>query len=367
MIARNFIVRKFVFTDTKIQKFCAIRADLSNFVLMKIGMVDIFAELGRRLSAFGEDASTRDVIRQAVEANPWFTADEVALAAWALAQQMFSAEALSAWLAGYPALPVTQPCSVLIVMAGNIPFVGFQDLLCVLAAGHGAVVKPSSKDSVPMRWLIAELRDIEPEIPISYFGEGERPDVVVAMGGNDSIRALGAMYEDVPALLRGSRWSVAVLGGSETPEQLSALADDIFAYSGLGCRNVSLILVPEGFDIARLENTLRSYPHPINPKYINNYRQARALLSMNGTKFTDCGHCVLCEEWDFPAAVSRINYARYSSVKEVLEWLSVHDGEIQCVVGSVDHPRAVDFGEAQSPTLTDYPDGRDTMKFLASI
>jgi hypothetical protein len=334
---------------------------------MKKGMVDIFAELGRRLSAFGRDARTREVARQAVEANPWFTADEVTRAAQALAREMLSREALTVWLASYPALPVAVPRRVLIVMAGNIPFVGFQDLLCVLAASHRAVVKPSSKDGVLMRWVIAELHDIEPEIPISYFDEGERPDAVVAMGGDDAIRALSAMYEEMPILLRGSRWSVAVLGGDETAEQMGALADDIFAYSGLGCRNVSLVLVPKWFDIERLENALRSYPRPINPKYANNYRQVKALLYMNGAKFIDCGRCVLCEEWNFPAAVSRINYGQYFSAEQVAEWLAAHDTEIQCVVGNVDHPRATSFGKSQSPTLTDYPDGRDTMQFLTTI
>jgi hypothetical protein len=160
---------------------------------------------------------------------------------------------------------------------------------------------------------------------------------------------------------------VAVVEGDETPEQLSALADDIFTYSGLGCRNVSLVLVPEGFDIGRLENALRSYPQPINPKYVNNYRQVKALLYMNGATLINCGRCVLCEEWNFPAAVSRINYGRYSSAEQVSEWIATHDADIQCVVGSVGHPRAVGFGKSQSPTLTDYPDGRDTMQFLTSI
>jgi hypothetical protein len=367
MIARNFIVRKVSLCEDKNIKVLSHSRGLGNFVSMKKGMVDIFAELGRRLSAFAEDARTGEVARQAVEANPWFTADEVMRAGWALAREMLSRKALSVWLASYPALPLPQPRRVQIVMAGNIPFVGFQDLLCVVAAGHRAVVKLSSKDSVLMGWLIAELRDIEPDIPVSLFEAGERPDAIVAMGGNDSVRALAARYGDIPALLRGSRWSVAVLWGDETPEQLSVLANDIFAYSGLGCRNVSLVLVSERFDIARLENALRSYPHPINPKYTNNYRQTKAVLSMNGTDFTDCGHCVLCEEWDFTATVSRINYGRYSSEEEVLQWLAAHDGEVQCVVGNIDHPRAVDFGKSQSPTLTDYPDGRDTMKFLAAI
>lgn len=330
-------------------------------------MIDTFVELGRRLSSAGEEFLTSEVTRRAVEVNRWFTEGEIIRAARALAEEMLTREKLTAWLADYGALPVAVPRNVLIVMAGNIPFVGFGDLLCVLAAGHKAIVKPSSKDTVLMEWLVGMLRDISPTIPISFFGEGERPDAVVAMGSDSAIGALGAMYEGVPTLLRGSRWSVAVLSEETTDEQLSALADDIFAYSGLGCRNVSLVFVPEGFDIASLEKALRAYPTPPNPKLANNYRQTRAVLSMSGVSFTDCGRCVLCEEKALPARLSQINYSFYSTESEVTGWLTAHNDEIQCVVGHVTHPRAVGFGRAQSPTLTDYPDGKNTMQFLASL
>jgi hypothetical protein len=334
---------------------------------VKKSIVDIFALLGLRLSSLGGDVSSREIVRRAVEANPWFSESEIIRAAKALVDGMLSRETLSAWLADYPALPVSQPRNVLIVMAGNIPFVGFQDLLCVLVAGHRAVVKPSSKDSVLMWWIIEQLREISPDIPISHFVEEEHPDALVAMGGDDAVGALGRQYGTIPTLLRGSRSSVAVLAGCEPPEQLTGLADDILSYSGLGCRNVSLVFVPDDLDIGALVNTLGTYHHPINPKYANNCRQIKAILYMNGAEFTDCGICVLCEEWNFPADISRINYARYSTAEDVSRWLTAHDGEIQCVVGTIDHPRAVGFGEAQYPTLFDYPDGRDTMQFLSSI
>lgn len=330
-------------------------------------MVDIFAELGRRLTAFGSDGRTREMARVAQLQNPWFTPREVARAARSLAGRMLSPEALADWLTHYPALPVAVPRDVLVVMAGNIPFVGFQDLLCVVASGHRALVKTSSKDSFLMSWLIDELRGITPELPVSEAGSNESPDAVIAMGGDNAVRSLGALYPGVPALLRGNRSSLAVISGNETTGQLDGLADDILSYSGLGCRNVSLVFVPDGYDTGELENALRNYRAGVNPKYLNNCRQVKATLSMNAASFIDCGHCVMCEEREFPASVSRINYTRYSSADEVSEWIADRDAGIQCVAGSIAHPRAVGFGETQSPTLRDYPDGRDTMRFLMSI
>jgi hypothetical protein len=334
---------------------------------MKQTFVDIFAELGRRLLLLGGDTRTREIIERAVETNPWFSEGGIVRAAKALSMGMLSRQALTVWLAGYPDLPVVAPRRVLIVMAGNIPFVGFADLLCVLAAGHSAVVKTSSKDTVLVTWLIEQLYDISPTIPISYYDWRQSPDALVAMGGNDAIRSLSGRYGDIPTLLRGSRSSVAVLGGDETSEQLSALADDILSYSGLGCRNVSLVFVPVGFDIGRFANALGSYPLGVNPKYASNCRQVKAILSMKGATFTDCEYCILHKELGVPSQISQINYFPYTFQEEISRWLAAHDDEIQCVVGSIAHPRAVGFGESQSPTLVNYPDGRDTMQFLASI
>ena len=154
---------------------------------------------------------------------------------------------------------------------------------------------------------------------------------------------------------------MAVLSGRESESQLEGLADDIWAYSGLGCRNVSLLFVPEGYDL-RLR-----VPDGMNPKFVNNYRQARALLTMEGQPFVDAGGALLVRRRDFPRMLSELAVAEYRTTAEVDEWLAAHDGELQCVVSTcVDHSRRVDFGRAQSPTLMDYPDDRDILRFLTT-
>ncbi len=327
----------------------------------------IFAELGRRLARFGDDLSTASIVQRAAAANPWFLPCEIELAARNIAENMLSDDVLRTWIAGYPALPAAEPKNILVVMAGNIPFVGFHDLLCVLASGHRAVVKPSSKDAVLMYYAVDELLDIAPELPISIYSGSEALDAVVAMGGDNTVRALRERYAGVPVLLRGNRWSLAVLDGTETMENLAGLGGDILSYSGLGCRNVSLVFVPRNYDINILKNALFARAAGVNPKYLNNYRQVKALLELNSVPYIDCGVNALVEAREFSPDVSRINYAFYDSLYEVKDWMSEHDCEIQCIVGKTTHPRAVGFGKTQQPGLTDYPDGRDTMKFLAGI
>lgn len=341
-------------------------AETDNFVSMKDRMVEIFAELGRRMACFGDGFCTQEAAERAFEANGWFRPSETVLAAKNIAEDMLSAPALREWLGRYPALPVAEPRNVLVIMAGNIPFVGFQDLLCVLAAGHRAVVKLSSKDSVAMGYVISQLLDIDAGLPVA-IDAGEKPDAVIAMGSSDAVRIFRERYSGVPMILRGSRSSLAVLDGTETEDELQGVADDVFTYSGLGCRNVSLLFVHRGYDIGVLQEALSSRAAGLNPKYTNNYRQLRAMLMLDGKPFTDCGCCALTAGREFSPVVSRINYAFYDDSSEVKVWVSEHDVEIQCVAGRLSHPRGVGLGLTQRPSLTDYPDGRDTMQFLAGI
>lgn len=322
--------------------------------------IELFSELGRRLERFGEDTASREVIARACGANGWFTPAEVRRAARALATEMLSEEPLRGWLAAYP-LPVAQVRNVLVIMAGNIPFVGFFDLLCVMATGHRCLVKPSAKDRVLMKHIVAQLLDIEPKARVSLYDGTQPVDAVIATGSDNANRYFRAQYAGIPALLRGSRQSVAVLSGRETPEQLRGLADDIWAYSGLGCRSVSLLFLPEGYE-PKLEMP------DVNPKYTNNYRQEKALCEMTGTPYMDFGCAVAVEQRAFPAALSRIAYSRYGTTEEVAEWLAGHDDELQCVVTTLlPHSRRVDFGRAQSPALTDWPDDRDVLEFLCGL
>lgn len=322
--------------------------------------IELFAALGRRLRRFGSDEHTRAVIGNACCENGWFSEAEIVRAVGALAEDMLRKEALEAWLAPYP-VPVARPQRVLVVMAGNIPLVGFFDLLCVVASGHRCLVKPSAKDRVLMEFIVQALREIDLEVRAELCDGTEPVDAVIATGGENAVRHFRTRYAGIPALLRGSRQSVAVLSGRETPEQLAGLADDIWAYSGLGCRSVSLLFVPEGCDL-RLEMPA------VNAKYRNNYRQTRALLDMTSEPYRDLGAAVLIEREGFPTALSEICVARYRSPEEVAAWLAAHDEEVQCVVTEcLAHNRRAGFGRAQSPALTDYPDERDVIAFLVAL
>ena len=322
--------------------------------------IELFSALGRRLADFGGDAPTQEVAERACRANGWFTPADVRRAVAAIADDMLRRDRLETWLAPYP-VPVAVPRRVLVVMAGNIPLVGFFDLLCVLAAGHRCLVKPSAKDRVLTEYVVGMLRELDPEVPVGFYDGSSPVDAVIATGSDNANRYFRAHYAGIPSLLRGSRQSVAVLSGRETPEQLAGLADDIWAYSGLGCRSVSLIFAPEGYEPAL------QIP-PVNDKYINNYRQQRALLEMQGRSFVDLGCAVAVEQCAFPAALSRIAYAHYATLDEVVAWLAGHDGELQCVVtGCLPHSRRAGFGCAQSPALTDYPDDRDVLAWLAAL
>ncbi len=341
---------------------------------MCVPMIDILAEFGRKLCESDNRAEglPDSVIEYAVATNPWFTTTDIRRAARNIASAMLSREALTEWLARYPALPVADPWNVLIIMAGNIPFVGMQDLICVLAAGHRAMVKPSSKDAVLMSWVVSQLLDIAPDLPVTIIQEfSATPDATIAMGGNEAVAAIREKYAGVPMLLRGNRSSLAVLDGTESAGELAGLADDVLSYSGLGCRNVSLLFVPRGYDFAKLQNALLQRETTLNLKYRNNYRQAHAMLRMNGTPHIDAGSCLLVEDKYFPANISILNYAFYNTIHEVEDWINSHVDEIQCIATNINNYQLsiinYQLGKTQRPGLTDYPDGRDTMKFLLSL
>jgi hypothetical protein len=305
-------------------------------------------------------------------------ASHVSVAARNLAADMLTREALGGWVALYPTLPVAVPRNVLIITAGNIPFVGVQDLICVLAAGHRAIVKPSSRDADNMAWVVAQLIDIDPDLPVRLTqnhaapspppGGGVRlamqaghPDALIAMGSDETTKALREQFRGVPMLLRGNRSSLAVVDGRETAAELEGLADDVLMFSGLGCRNVSLVFVPRGYDLDVLRGVLAAREGGLEARYRNNLRHSRAMLRLGGAEYIDAGAALLVEARDFPAAPSVLHYSFYDAPAEVDAWIAAHATEIQCVATHSS------FGQTQHPRLTDYPDGVDTMKFLMTI
>lgn len=320
-------------------------------------VVDILSALGERLRLFGSDSESQRCIAMAIESNGWFTERDLCRAVEAIRTEMLDRDLLTSWLSGYT--PVSVPKRVAVIMAGNIPLVGFFDLLCVVASGNECHIKPSSKDRVMMDYVVGLLREIEPAIPIFEYDPDARYDMAIATGGEEANRYFRSHFAGVRSLLRGSRHSVAVISGRESEAELRGIAEDITSYSGLGCRSVSMLFVPRDF---RLDSLALSGD---SGKRHNNYVAVRAMLTMQRREFVDCGAFLCIGQSTFPSALSCVAYSRYDDLSQVEQWLSEHDEELQCVVSTVvSHPRRVLPGRAQYPALGDYADGVDTMSFL---
>lgn len=318
--------------------------------------IEIFATLGNRLKNFGKDSTSVEVIRRAMEQNEWFCERDILLAVEAIREEFLSREKLQRWASAYTRAKAKR---VAIIMAGNIPLVGFYDLLCVVMAGHTALVKPSSKDKVLTDYIISELRDICPTIAIEPYTEQAAIDMAIATGGDEAARYFRTRYADLPTIIRGSRHSLAVLDGKESKEDIEGLCQDIFSHNGLGCRNISLIVLPRNIKLSITP------PITTSPMMRGNYLQNKALKSMLGVAFTDLGGYIMVESNTFPNNISQINYCYYDNPSEVEEWIAQNDDKIQCIVSNkINHPRRVAFGRAQYPTLWDVADGVDVMKFL---
>lgn len=323
-------------------------------------MIDIAHELSLKLATFGQDATSKEVISRAIDENGWFTQPDICLAVKAIRCQMLDADKLRDFMSHYPTHMPLKGSRVGIIMAGNIPLVGFADLLCTLLAGCEAWVKPSSKDRVLMEYLCECLKEIEPKIPIYIYDDSLNYDAIIATGGTEANLYFEQRFKGVKRLCRSSRHSIAVLTGSESEEQLQLLAKDIYSYSGLGCRNVAMIFVPDGAEI-------KIPAAQTSQKYRNNYLQTKALATLSGWHFIDNGASIICDSKEFAHSLSTLSVYRYNSLEQVQQWIAEHDHELQCIVSNcIDHPRRVDFGQAQRPSLFDFADGVDTMEFLIS-
>ena len=315
-------------------------------------IVDIFSALGERLTHFGSDDASNRIIDEAIAANGWFTRTDILRAVEAIRSEMLDREKLMAWLSHYT--KAVEPKRVAVIMAGNIPLVGFFDLLCVVAAGHECHLKPSSKDSVLMRYVVEQLRDIESNIAICGYSANATYDMAIATGGDDANAYFRDHFAGTRTLLRGSRHSVAVLNGEESAEELQALHNDIIAYSGLGCRSVSMLFVPRGY----IPDFKRGVAE--NAKLRRNIQAMRATLTIEGAEFWDAGAFIMRRGEDFAQSLAVVTLREYLDIGEVKKWIEENAEHIQCVVSHSDIP----FGRAQYPALTDYADGVDTMRFL---
>jgi hypothetical protein len=281
---------------------------------------------------------------------------------------MLQPASLAAWTDGYPLLAQPrEPRTVGIIMAGNIPFVGFQDLLCVLLSGHVARVKPSSDDAGLTPSLVEVLRLLAPDLAEGITvtpGKLGEVDAVIATGSNNTARYFEHYFGHLPLIVRKGRTSVAVLDGTETEAELAALGEDIFRYFGLGCRNVSKVYIPQDFDLDRLFGAIFPWKGIVDHgKYGNNYDYNKAIWLMERVPMLENGFVILKEDAAIASPVAALYYERYTNRSVVEAVLTEKAGAIQCVVGHGHVP----FGEGQCPGPGEYADGVDTLVFLLEL
>lgn len=301
--------------------------------------------------------------------NGWFTEDNLqfAIKQWS---EALTEENLQRWLKRY-SISETRPKTVAIVMAGNVPLVGFHDFLSVLMTGHKVVAKLSSNDKVLLPFLSRYLVSQEPafESYIEFTEERlENFDAVIATGSNNTARYFEYYFGKYPHIIRKNRNSVAVLSGNETQEQLQGLADDIFRYFGLGCRNVSKVFLPQGYDFDPFFNAMFGWKDVINDtKYMNNYDYNKAVYLMSDIALLDNEFMLLKEDPAYASPISVVFYEYYSDAADLDERLRDEADQIQCVVSSEIGENNIAFGQTQQPSLWDYADGVDTVNFLLKL
>ena len=347
-----------------------------------------FVELGKFLSQYTLDEQVhrtdvlhndlyfekfKDLLSLSQSHNGWFTPEQVyfAVESWAKALRE---DNLNKWLSAYPfdcAQDDKTVKTIGLILAGNIPLVGFHDFLSVLITGHKVLVKASSNDQHLLAFLADYLISIEPKL--SYYisftdGKLENFDAIIATGSNNTARYFEFYFKDKPSIIRKNRNSVAVLNGNESHEDLVNLGEDIFRYFGLGCRNVSKLFVPKDYNFDAFFKAIYAYKDVIfYEKYSNNYDYNKAVFLMSNFKLLDNEFLTLKEDTSYASPISSVFYEYYEDIADLQKRLESESDQIQCVVSNNLIPNSISFGQTQQPKLWDYADNVDTLQFLISL
>ncbi|QAR31085.1 acyl-CoA reductase [Ornithobacterium rhinotracheale] len=338
-----------------------------------------FCDLGRNLESFIKNYSTNELspeqknllhaIQKAYAQNPWFTEENIlfTLSEWV---QALNSKNIELWLKKYDFKPKNQRIGI--VAAGNIPMVGFHDLLCVLLAGERAQIKLSSKDWALMQYMIDFLRINSKDLhqAIEVVENLHNYDAVIATGSDNTARYFEAYFKNKPHIIRRNRTSIAVLTGEETEAQLELLCHDMLRYFGLGCRNVTKLYIPENYDLNLIFKALYGWRDIINHhKYANNYDYNRAILMMKQIPIMDNGFVLLEENDALFSPIGVVYYEKYRSQEDLNQALPLLEDKIQCLVSENFNSilKTTPLGQAQRPKLWDYADGIDTMEWIMSL
>ncbi|MHA7059086.1 acyl-CoA reductase [Aquimarina sp. M1] len=346
--------------------------------------ITAFSELGKFLSQFKNTGyeKVNNIIRNedffdgmiekitsAKNHNGWFTQENIlfSLTQWS---KTLTKDNLEQWLSTY-SLNNVKPKTVGIIMAGNIPLVGFHDFISVLITGHHVIVKQSSNDNQLLPYLASYLIAIAPEFKgrISFTEERFAYfDAIISTGSNNTARYFEHYFGNKPNIIRKNRNSVAVLTGNESKEQLEALGEDIFRYYGLGCRSVSKLMVPEDYDFDLFFKSMYAYNDIIKgAKYANNYDYNKTVYLMSDFRLLENGFLMLKEDKSYSSPIATLFYETYISKDQLLKKLETDKEEIQCIVGDNISSNSINFGTTQHPSLSDYADNIDVIEFLTKI
>jgi hypothetical protein len=341
---------------------------MSNF--SKTRLIAIFSELGSQLSNPNE--ALLSVINSEYPYNAWFTPESVLKAVTSIGKSLNAVD-IDKWLSNYDIDNNTGGKKVGLILAGNIPLVGCHDTLCVLVTGNIALIKASTQDARLIKYVLQLLVDIEPEFGTQYeFVERlVNFDAVIATGSNNSSRYFEYYFGKVPNIIRKNRNSVALLTGNETQEQLFELGHDIFDYFGLGCRNVSKLLVPKGYSFNFFFESIETFNPIINHnKYNNNYGYNRSIYLVGSEQHLDNNFLILKESDKLASPLAVLFYEYYNDLQAAQSLLERENENIQCIVTTAPvqaKNQVVAFGQSQQPALWDYADGVDTMAFLVGL
>ena len=346
--------------------------------------INAFAELGKFLSQFTQKGIQKNAnvmhndlffdgfkhqIKLAQEHNGWFTSENIyfALDSWS---NLLNIKYINKWIEKYN-FNIVKPKKIAIIMAGNIPLVGFHDFISVLISGHEVLIKQSSNDKHLLPFLTKYLEHVAPSFKRKItFTEDKLEcfDAVIATGSDNTARYFEYYFKEAPSIIRRNRNSIAVLTGKETNEQLEALSDDIFRYYGLGCRNVSKLFVPTNYNFGPFFEAIYKW-HPIihQAKYANNYDYNKAVYLMSEFDMLENGFLMIKEDQSYASPIATVFYEYYDSEESLKEKLNNDKNKIQCVVSTGFIDSEIEFGQTQTPKLSDYADNVDTIAFLLKI
>lgn len=326
--------------------------------------ISAFANLGNYI--LENPIELQEVVNKTYVYNTWFTKENINQALQNIATEFLNKEKLESWLSKYEFQNTTNNKTIAIVAAGNIPMVAFHDILCVLISGNSLQLKLSEKDKFLLPFILEKLIEIEPDFKnkISIQFKLENFDAIIATGSNNTAKHFEYYFSKYKNIIRRNRNSIGILSGDESIIDIENLGHDIFDYFGLGCRNISKIFIPKDFDLMSLKAGLLKHIN-VNQhnQYMNNLDYQRTLYLMNQTPLIDIDFINIVENKSLHSPISCLHVERYNDIDEVNNFIIDERDNLQCIVGK-DY---LDFGKSQQPTLSDYADNVDTMKFILSL